>query len=436
MTISYFVVNILYSFIMLYSVSKILDSKLNFKNYKLYVACAALTLYSFFVYQVTHSFLRAIILVQLYIICNYFLHHKNGKRFEEITIASIIGWLILFIVETLTALILFIVIDAFKLDNLLIFANDFISTFIVINVFLISSNHYACRLFRRIVGILSQIKLKSLLFGSIYISLLLSSTMYLIFFDISKASKAFLLLTILIEYGIGSYYIISDKKKKNELQKEFDLMLEVTSNYEKLLEDFRINSHENKNQLIVIKGLIDPKNKNALNYVKNMIKTNFKDDDNIMLKVSKIPIGGLRGLIYYKLLAMQSLKINFVLNISKEIERDIFKDLDVSTIQNYYKIVGVILDNAIEATKMSNDKSICVEIYIKNGFFIVSLTNEYFTNIDFENLGKKKYSTKGNNHGYGLQLVERLVAADKNLMNEKEIIGQVFVQKAGIKIKK
>ena len=262
-----------------------------------------------------------------------------------------------------------------------------------------------------------------------------SVLIYLTHFDLVVSERMFSLLIILVEYGFFLFEILSEKKKVMDLQDKIDNMITITMEYEKTLEENRIDNHENKNQLIVIKDMIDSDNKKAIDYINKMIETTYEDDNNLYLKVSSIPLGGLRGLIYYKLLAMQNKNIKFILNVDKDIKKNIFDKVDTGLLQNLCKVVGVFLDNAIEAVMTNENKVINIEMYKENNYFIISISNEYKNCIDFELLGKKKYSSKGENRGSGLQLVEKIIKENPCLTNEKIIIGDLFIQKIKMHIK-
>lgn len=437
MNISSIIINILNSLAALYVASKFLNSNLDFKNYKFYLILVMISTYTLFTAQVTQSFVRTLILLQVFIICNFILHTKRNKNIEEIMIVSLITWILLLFTEIITVIITYIICNILGIvEYLNIFANNIMTIFIIVFFVSIVKIKKIFKLITKMISYFINLKFRFIVFACNYIALILSSTVYFIYFDLSLEYKLTLFIIILIEYIFGIYYVFIERRQRSEIKKQLDSMIMTSSNYEKLLEDSRINNHENKNQLIIVKSLIDPNNKEALDYLQNLIVNNFKEDNNILLKVAKVPVGGLRGLIYYKLLLMHSLDISYILNVSKEVDNTIFKNISLTSLQNYYKAVGVILDNAIDAVKSLKEKAVVIEMYINANNFIINLSNEYNKNVDFENLGKNTQTTKDGEHGYGLQLVNKILNQDKNLSNEKEVIGDIFIQKMGIVIKK
>ena len=98
------------------------------------------------------------------------------------------------------------------------------------------------------------------------------------------------------------------------------------------------------------------------------------------------------------------------------------------------RILGVILDNAIDASLESKEKKLGIEAYVteEKGFkFIIS--NTYNNIIDKNKIGKEKFSTKGNNRGHGLLLVNKIIKKNNMFQIEQEKIGNIYVSTIIIK---
>ncbi len=437
MTVSFFIVNLINSIAMLYASAKILNSKINYKDYKTYISLIILTSYTYFMYYFTHNFYRMILLVQVYIICNFIIHKKNDKTLAEITIVSLVNWILLFFCEIIGGILLYGFLNLVNVDLATnVFANTFISLFIIaIFVVIISMKKIVKFLSKNIIKI-NNFRIKNLILLVLYVSVLFSMLLYLVYFDFSREIKMYILLIILVEYTTVLYTLFSENKKSKAMQNKLDTMLKVTTEYEKILEESRVTNHENKNQLIVIKGMIDSDNQEAIKYIQKLIKNTPQDDNEMLLKVSSIPLGGLRGLIYYKLLAMKEHNISCCVNVSKKINKNIFQNMDTDLLQSFCKVIGVFLDNAIEAVEASSSKIVNIELYVEESYFVASISNKYDKPIQFEDLGKSKFTTKGESHGYGLQLVEKLVKENTKLIHEKEVVSDLFIQKIKVNLEK
>ncbi len=208
----------------------------------------------------------------------------------------------------------------------------------------------------------------------------------------------FLFLCVLL---IFEYF--KNKSAKEEQQALIDLMEE----YEKMLEKDRINRHEMLNNLIVLKS---NKNKSSTEYenlLDDIINEYQFKKSNFYAKLSKLP-SGIKGIIYYKLANIEVNDIDFSLIISDEIK----ENLEMCNSKLYYKIckiLGILIDNALEATVQTNDKVLIIDMYKENGNIVVYIENSFVGNIELTNIENKGYSTKGKNRGYGLYIVKKII---------------------------
>ena len=154
-----------------------------------------------------------------------------------------------------------------------------------------------------------------------------------------------------------------------------------------------------------------------------------------MRKTFKIPEGGLRAIIYGKLCKMDELRIKYSLDIARDVRTVDLINMDEEIVLNICKILGVFLDNAIEAVKNLKEKQITIEIYLMDGKLCIDITNNFEGKLELDKLDKEKYTTKGKNHGYGLSLVKQIINDNSNIFeNEKSISRNTFTQKLKIKM--
>src|SRR5690606_11543903 len=118
--------------------------------------------------------------------------------------------------------------------------------------------------------------------------------------------------------------------------------------------------------------------------------------------MENIPKGGLKGLLYYKLGDLSKDGINVVTNISPKIKKDLFSKIDIELYKDIVKILGIYLDNAIEAVKNASNKEIFLEMHNTRNKFHIVLSNTYHQKPNLDVMGDVGYSTKGKGRGYGL----------------------------------
>ena len=204
--------------------------------------------------------------------------------------------------------------------------------------------------------------------------------------------------------------------------------------YEKVVEEKSKNQHEYKNQLVMLKSMISKSNKKAINYIESLYDDS-KDDENIELlkKLKYLPSGGLKGLIYYKIEEMQENDIKVFVDISSQLKNiKINKKID-KNLKEISKVIGVYMDNAMEATINSKEKFIIVEVYLNNEELVFSLSNTYSNKLDLSIIDQEGYTTKGDGKGYGLSLVKDIITHNRELRQEKELNGIYYTQRLYMK---
>lgn len=239
---------------------------------------------------------------------------------------------------------------------------------------------------------------------------------------------AFIFISIIIRFinTKNNYQLISDK---------YQTSISSLKEYESMIDKYRVNNHENKNELMTIRNMIKAKDKNTIEYIDKLVDNKVKDNERIMYKTSKIPEGGLRATIYSKLTLMDKYKIKYTLDIANDVRTTDLINLGDDLILNICKILGVFLDNAIDEVKKLRKKNIDIEFYVMDGYLNIDITNNFKGNLDINRLGIKNYTTKGEGHGYGLALVNKIIYENsKFLANEKSINGDRFTQTLKIKM--
>ena len=240
------------------------------------------------------------------------------------------------------------------------------------------------------------------------------------------------LLTIL--YLIMLFRLANAREGYKSINSKYETSLNSLREYEDIMDKYRVSNHENKNQLLTIRNMIDKKDKKTAKYIDKLVDNKIKDNETIFYKTSKIPEGGLRAIIYSKLCKIKDEKIGYDLDIANDVKTVDLLKIGDNTNLNICKIIGVFLDNAIEASKEVKKPNVIIEIFIMDGELCIDISNNYLGSIEIDKLGIKKYTTKGKGHGYGLSLVKEIVKEDDNLMHESRITKDLFTQSLKIKM--
>lgn len=270
----------------------------------------------------------------------------------------------------------------------------------------------------------------------IFIMSLISSITYLIIIKLSTIEEkiTYSLVFIAFVYFIGNFFY--QRSKNGELKKEYDYLLEYVKEYEKALDEKSKVQHEYRNQLSVIRGMANKNNKKLHKYIDDMLEIEENKESRILSNLKPLPTGGLKGLIYYKTASMIKKGMEVHVNVDSTLENEEYWDLCEKNLHSISTIVGVYLDNAIEAAENAEKRFVIIDIDIEEGNIIFSFSNTYEGHIEVGKMDKQGYSTKGKSRGYGLSLVQDILNKNTCLVQEREINGIFYVQKLIIQNKK
>ena len=233
------------------------------------------------------------------------------------------------------------------------------------------------------------------------------------------------------------FYLFKQKAENENILKKYDNLLDITKNYEKDIEEQRIINHESKNELLTIRTkLSDKDNKELCEYVDSIIGEKKSSKSARFSKLKYLPSNGLKGFFYYKLTEAEQKGINVSINISKQIENSFINNMNTKDFKDLSRIVGVYLDNAIEASLLSKEKKLGIEIYLIKNTIEMIFTNTYNYPIEKDKVGKEKYSTKGKNRGHGLLLVNKILKENDIFISETKITEKIYIQTLKIKERK
>lgn len=231
--------------------------------------------------------------------------------------------------------------------------------------------------------------------------------------------------------------LVKQKIENDKITEKYDSLIEFMKSYEEVIDNQRIYHHENKNQLINIKGkIIDKdKNKNIIEYIDSILNEEIEFSKEKYSKLKYLPSNGFKGLFYYKISKAEDLKIKVSISVSKSIENSLLHKMENNDYKELCRIIGVYLDNAIEASNISNDKLIGIEIYCDEKDICIVISNTYIGEINIQNVNKTGFTTKGKGHGYGLSLVRNILNNNKRFENSTEITETLYIQKLIVKNK-
>lgn len=230
-------------------------------------------------------------------------------------------------------------------------------------------------------------------------------------------------------------YLFKQKIENEKISKKYDELLDVMKSYESDIEEQRTLRHETKNEFATIKCKLQDKenNKTIIEYIDSVIGEKEKAGSTKYSKFKYLPSNGLKGFFYYKFIEAEKKGINVSINISKQIENSFLKDIETKDFKDLARIIGVYLDNAIEASSTSEDKKLGIEMYLIKEKIEIIITNTFNNEINLDKIGKESFSTKGKHRDHGLLLVNKILSENNMFEAKNEIRGNIYIQSLKIK---
>lgn len=266
-----------------------------------------------------------------------------------------------------------------------------------------------------------------LVISLIILFIVILSTKLSLEYDYEKFLFNLLLLSVFLFFIVFAF-IKNHLAQKEKQEKE--TLLEFISKYEKIIDENRINKHEMLNNLIILRSFEDKNTEEYNKVLDDLIVTYDNNSDACIKNISKLPTG-LKGILYYKINDMRNKNINLNVNISKRVSSPLEKlPLDEYVILS--RIIGIVMDNALEASIKSKEKFVMIEVFEQNDNVIIIIENSYNNKVNVNDLKKKNFSTKGKSRGLGLYIANILLKKSKHIEMTQHA-EELFITKLTIK---
>ncbi|MCL6590986.1 MAG: GHKL domain-containing protein [Firmicutes bacterium] len=246
--------------------------------------------------------------------------------------------------------------------------------------------------------------------------------------NISHKTTGMLLTAILI-LGYFIYSILgANSLWKLELKKhELENQIFYNQTLEVLMRDLVRFKHDYNNHLNVMNCYIQMQKWDELtHYFKELVgqtQSSIKFDHRL---IDKIKNAGILGLITSKIDYSQKSGVTMQLEIPGEI-----KEINMK-ISELCEVLGIFLDNAIEAAARSAEQSVKVRISNVNNQIAFYIENSVDHQVDPKQIFEWGYSTKEGSHGAGLWIVRKILNKYKNITlntiaGERNLIQELII---------
>lgn len=301
--------------------------------------------------------------------------------------------------------------------------------FLAIGSYLISKINFINNIFKKIIEKLNNINIEKII-----AFIILTIIAIAVIFSISGNVYAFTQETNISLLAIVIFLILfilysKEQEEYDNLNDRYNQLLSYVTEFETWIDIQEMNKHEYKNDLAILQTKV--KDREVKKFIESKLSKKLIIEDEWLEQLKEIPEGGMKGLLYYKIILAKNNKINLKIDVSKNIKKK-FKSIDKKDYKLICNLFGIYLDNALEAALKSKEKSMSVEIYeLKNELNIV-ISNSFKGKIDLTKITEKGYTTKGTGHGKGLHFAKKLLKSSNNIHSSYNICNNFYVQKLKI----
>ncbi|MBY6996255.1 GHKL domain-containing protein [Clostridium botulinum] len=243
-------------------------------------------------------------------------------------------------------------------------------------------------------------------------------------------------LISIIFTSIIVYYYDKSVEYRVKLRREIEEKNEIEE-YSHIIEDMysetRRFKHDYINMLSPLKEYINNEDIEGLSefFYNNVIDMdkNIKWSNSNIDKLKYIKVSGLKAILSTKLIKASSMNIDINVHIVEDI------DYIHMNIMDLCRIIGILMDNAIEASGECEAPKICIVVANKNDYVVIALHNNFFGDKPLiHKIYKEGFSTKGRGRGLGLYTVKNIIDIKyENVFLNTSIEGNVFIQEIWIK---
>ena len=377
-----------------------------------------------------YYFFGSISILYLLISCGIFFYYK----IKFYSIITVLGSAILMFLSNFIVFFLIIFIEN-TLDNQYLILMIYLTLFSLISIILAYTFKIVFKKFKQ-----SYLSINKTYLIIITIVLVSSFIILLIYSQTPRINNASLKIYGLIFIGIIIFFItliiIISRYTLRELRyrrnmEEIETYYEYTLQIESINNEMRKFRHDYVNILTTMSEYIRENDMDGL-------KTYFNDNivpmkDNLQMNSIKIngtdnlKVRAIKGLVTTKILQAQEKNIPISIEVPELIDHIEMNTVDLS------RIIGIIIDNAIEASEELEDALIriaFINVETSVMFIVMNKCKEDMSKI--HELFQDSFSTKGDNRGLGLTTLKDITDTTENVLLDTTIENGYFVQKVEI----
>ncbi|MBF7025763.1 quorum-sensing sensor histidine kinase AgrC [Staphylococcus kloosii] len=350
-------------------------------------------------------------------------------------VLSVLTFLLLYISNFFTIWIATLIIK-FNLHNYIMILLYAIIFTIIALILAFVTRYFIQRLSR---SILSLNKIYLTLIGIILLATFLILYMYMpkeviSYGDFKYLAVIYVIFIIIIAILIitVSFSIVREVQYKRNM-KEIENYYKYTLQIEQINNEMRKFRHDYVNILSTMSDYI---RENDMEGLRNYFTTEILPmQDSMQMNAVKIngienlKIREIKGLVTTKILQAQEMNISISVEVNEQITKIDMPTIDLS------RIIGIIIDNAIEASENIDEDPLIRIAFLKNSdvsvtFIVMNKCEDDIPRV--HTLFQENFTTKKGNSGLGLSTLKEITESKSNVLLDTTIENNYFVQKVEI----
>lgn len=356
------------------------------------------------------------------------------KKIKLFSLLAMVGSVLILYLGNLSAMSVFILLDAYDPKRLILNILYLVS-FTIVAILLAYAVRY---LIKRLKS--SYLSSNKLYLTTVTIFLTLSFIVLFLFmpYSVNTPDTFKTVMMIYISFIIAivalviviSFTVLREMKYKRQVQ-EIENYYKYTLRIEKINNDMRKFRHDYVNILLSMSEYIRDDDMPGLKeyFDKNIVplKDNIQTNSFKINGLERLQIRELKGLLTTKIIQAQENNIRVSVEVPDEITKISLNMIDLS------RIMGIILDNAIEASTEIKDPLIQIGFMKNEEAVTIIVMNKCAKDIPkVHELFKENFSTKGSNRGLGLSTLREIADNADNILLDTVIENHYFIQKLEI----
>ncbi len=238
--------------------------------------------------------------------------------------------------------------------------------------------------------------------------------------------SGYLLVMLFLLLAMRCSYL--DKIQTESKQKALLDLQDYTHNLETMYHSLRSFKHDYINILLSMSGYIE---NNDMDELKQFFEAKIFPTKNLiaqgdykLTQLSNIDVLEIKSLLSAKMIYAHESGIDVTIDIPDRVESFSMDTVDLA------RILGIFLDNAIEATTMTKQPQIGLNIIRHETGVSITISNRFQDNgAVLHNLKQKGVSTKSGHQGIGLSNAQKIINSYDNVLLETTMQCGCFIQR-------